>query len=468
MRYLFLRRCRLVLIVAAASIACGSAPIANGQYEGDIGRWKAQDALDMPEPGAVLFIGSSSIRRWEQMSLDFADYNVLQRGFGGAHLDHLVEYVNDIVLPYHPRAIVVWAGTNDIASGDSGAEVFEDYREFVGAVHREQPGVDIFYLGIAPTPGREDNRPREDIANASIRRMAADHDRLHYIDLPAAYAKLNPYEGPAFTSKFADSIHLNRDGYDLWTRVIRPEIEAVVAPDKVYRPNPDAPGPGSRILFDFGPSNPDEGEPTTSPDLHGNHWNNWHEAEGGDAVNAGEHIGNLVDARGRPTGIELTITGGFRTNGKRHGGLSSPETGLLGDLAVSSATVDYFYCTADDVPGGGNEDAGGGFMLGGLDPNLTYDLYLFGSRNAAETRITEYLVIGASRKTALLRTCGNNIGADGAYDGNDDQVAMASGVRPDRFGQVFVDMTVASGRYAYLNAMRIVVAPAPRTESSLP
>ena len=256
------------------------------QWEGDIGRWKAEDKLDPPAPGAILFVGSSSIRRWEQLTQDFADYRVIQRGFGGAQFDDLNKYAGDIVLPYEPAAIVVWVGTNDLAAGADGDEVFADFQQFVTTVQEAQPSVEIFYLGIMPTPGREGNRPQEDIANRQIAAMAYGNPKLHYIDLPAAFAQLEPYRGEAFLNQFVDSIHLSRDGYEFWTSIIRPKLEAVVAPNKVFTPNPKTPKPGSRILFDFGPSNAEDGDQTLSPDSNGNHWNNWHKAEGGVPVNA--------------------------------------------------------------------------------------------------------------------------------------------------------------------------------------
>lgn len=451
------RRHVVLCMLAVLTLVMGFEAPVRGQYDGDIARWTAQDALDPPAPGAVLFVGSSSIRRWEQLALDFADYRVVQRGFGGATFDQVNQYVNDIVQPYQPTAIVVWVGTNDIASGSDGDEVYADYQQFVAAVHAVHPAVHVFYLGIMPTPGRFDNGPEETSANSQIAQMAADNPKLHYVDLPAAFWALNPPSDPAFLAMFVDDIHLNRQGYALWTSVIRPAVSAVVPPNKVYTANPHTPQRGARLLCDFGPSNPTDGNHTASPDANGNHWNNWHAAEGEVPINAGEHLGNLVDTTGAATGIDLTITGGFSSNGRINGGLLSPDPNLLGDLAIGSATEDYFFCSADGEVGGGDDDRPGGFMLDGLDPNLAYDLRFFGSRNNAETRVTEYRVTGANGRVLTLQTSGVGIGADGVYRGNDDEVAVAAGVRPDAFGQVFIDLTLRDGAFAYINALEIVV-----------
>ncbi len=430
-------------------------------YQADINRWVAQDALDAPSAGSILFAGSSSIRRWEQLAFDFADCKIIQRGFGGSQFEQLTGFVDDIVLPYNLSAIVIWEGTNDIASGESGNEVFADYQDFVTAVHSSQPNVDIFYLGIMPTPGRRTNQPQERIANQAISTLAAGNSKLHYVDLPTSFATLNPYGDPAFTSKFVDSIHLNRAGYHFWTSVIRPQIEAVIAPNKVFAANPDTLQPGREILFDFGP-NSQGAEHTLGPDANGNIWNNWHPLARGGVINAGEHLGNLIDTTGATTGIDLTITGGFEA--KISGGLSEPDGELLGDLAVENATKDYFLSSADDRQGRGSDDVPGGFMLDGFDPQLAYDFQFFGSRRTSSTWVTEYLVTGANSKATTLQTSGSDIGADGEYDANDDEIALISGIRPDPFGQIFVDLTLVQGRFAFLNAMRVSVSvPEPST-----
>ena len=187
---------------------------------------------------------------------------------------------------------------------------------------------------------------------------------------------------------------------------------------------------------------------------------------GGVSINAGEHVGNLVNSAGTPTGIDLTITAGFQSNGFQNGGLRNPSSALLGDFATDSVTGDYFFSTADGLQGGGDDDAGGGFMLDGLNPNLLYEFQFFGSRNEVQTRITEYRVTGANDQAVLLQTSGNNIGADGAYDGNNDEIAIVTGVQPDEFGQVFIDLTLKQGAFAYINAMKVTATGAAVPEPS--
>ncbi|MBX2851182.1 MAG: hypothetical protein KTR15_05495 [Phycisphaeraceae bacterium] len=429
---------------------------AHVQYDSQVSRWVAQDAADPLPAGGIVFAGSSSIRRWEGLALSFADYNIAQRGLGGATFSTYLPHVDDAIISLSPRAVVLWLGTNDIASGVSGDDVVIAFNEFTGIIHKKLPSTTVFYLGIMPTPGRQENRDQEDIANAGIASVAAGDERIHYIDLPAVFDDLGAYSGAGFMNKFVDSIHLNRDGYRLWRSVIRPEVAAAFPPDKVHAETPTSLKAGERLLFDFGPINPDDGDPTDRPDVNGNHWNYWVGNAGGVRVIAGEHQGGLVNTDGADTGMRITITGDFGSNGKLHGGLFAPDTNLLGDLAVESATVDFFFSTADDLRGKGDDDLSGGFMIDGLDPGLTYSFKFFGSRNTAETQITEYKVIGTKSQSARLETSRGGIGTTGAYNGNSNQVAQVFNIRPDINGQVFVDLNLVKGSYAYINAMEIV------------
>lgn len=143
------------------------------------------------------------------------------------------------------------------------------------------------------------------------------------------------------------------------------------------------------------------------------------------------------------------------------GGIVSLDRSLLGDLAGATATQDDFVSTADGVPGGGSDDVPGGFMLDGLDPDHTYEFRFFGSRNTTALRETDYRVSGGNTQTALLRTSGFRLGEGGPYDGNNLSVATIAGVRPDAFGQVFIDLTLTRGTFAYLNVMELAVVPEP-------
>ena len=262
-----------------------------------------------------------------------------------------------------------------------------------------------------------------------------------------------------------DDTHLNRKGYDHFTSIIKPALQAVLAPNKTFTANPNTLLAGEKLFFDFGPSDIINGDATNAPDANGNRWNNWYPTNGGGGIHAGEHLANLVRSTGTNTGIRMVMAGGFLCNGKTpFGGLYAPQSSLLGELATETATNDFFYCSANDINDATSDDMPGGFMLEGLNPALSYEFRFLGARANAQVRTTKYDVFGSNSGTANLTTSGTGIGSTGG-DNNDDEVAVVSGIRPDAFGQVWVDLTLVQGDFAYINAMQITASNPPVTQT---
>ena len=442
-------------------------------YLGLANRWSDQDALAPPPTNAVVFVGSSSIRRWEALARDFADYQVIQRGMGGSTLGDLNQLLGDVVIRHAPRALVVWSGVNDLYANRTGDYVYQQYTNFVSSVTNALPDTKIFYIGITKNPvfaGNSAQNTQRTNANAMISAFVATNGNanVHYIDLPSFFDPLI-YTTNMFTTNSAelwyyqvDYGHLNQAGYDIWASRIRGDLAAAgIYPDRSTAVNPLAPSGGQRILFDFGPSDTTNGDATIGVDANGNQWNNWHAVNGGARIVAGEHKNGLVDSTGAPTGLSVTLTGDFTANGKQNGGLTYIPSLALGNLGVATATEDYFYTTADAVAGGGDDDPTAGVMVSGLNPNLTYDLRFIGSRESAAIRQTSYRTFGATTNApVILQTGGSGTGINGGI-GNSQSVAVVSSVRPNAYGDVFIDVSAVpqvatADTMAYLNAMEII------------
>lgn len=51
---------------------------------------------------------------------------------------------------------------------------------------------------------------------------------------------------------------------------------------------------------------------------------------------------SLVNSYNQPVDYKMHLTTGFLSNGIKNGGLLEPDTELLGDFAINTATQDYF------------------------------------------------------------------------------------------------------------------------------
>ena len=125
------------------------------QWKAEIDRFTAADAAHPPQSQGVLFVGSSTIRKWTSLAKDFPAVPVINRGFGGSELSDSVFYADRIAIPYRPRLIVVYAGDNDLARGKTPAIVHGDFRAFCAKIHAALPQTRILFVAIKPSPSRE-------------------------------------------------------------------------------------------------------------------------------------------------------------------------------------------------------------------------------------------------------------------------------------------------------------------------
>jgi lysophospholipase L1-like esterase len=215
MRHRFI--CALLLFGTAVSARAADAP-----FEKEIRAFEAADAKQPPPKNAVLFVGSSSIRLWSTLAQDFPNVPVINRGFGGSEIADSTRYADRIVIPYHPRRIVMYAGDNDIAKGKSPQQVADDFRAFVEKVRAALPNVPISYICIKPSLQRWKLVDKIRQANHLIEQYAATQKNIDYIDVFA------PMLGPDGTPRKElfrdDGLHLNAKGYALWASIIRPRL----------------------------------------------------------------------------------------------------------------------------------------------------------------------------------------------------------------------------------------------------
>ena len=110
--------------------------------------FKKQDSLNPPPANAILFVGSSSFRKWTDVSNYFPGYTIINRGFGGSTLPDVIRYTNDIIIPYHPKQVVIYCGDNDLASSDAitADSVFERFRVLFERYPCQDCRVKISYL----------------------------------------------------------------------------------------------------------------------------------------------------------------------------------------------------------------------------------------------------------------------------------------------------------------------------------
>ncbi|HEX9511148.1 MAG TPA: GDSL-type esterase/lipase family protein [Puia sp.] len=197
---------------------------AQAPFQEEITAFKKQDSMQPPQKGAILFVGSSSFRKWTNVQEYFPGYPIINRGFGGSAFPDLMRYTGDIIFPYQPRQIVIYCGDNDLASSDTvtAQVVYTRFLQLYNVIRSRMKTVDILYVSIKPSPSREKLMPRMEQAN----RLIGDflHNQSHSAFADVYHPMLNAEGHPVDDLFLDDKLHMNPKGYAIWQKVIQPYL----------------------------------------------------------------------------------------------------------------------------------------------------------------------------------------------------------------------------------------------------
>ncbi|SHN33093.1 GDSL-type esterase/lipase family protein [Mucilaginibacter sp. OK098] len=194
-------------------------------FDNEIRAFKHQDSLKFPPKNGILFIGSSSIRKWTDLEQRFANKPIIRRGVGGCELWQLVDYYTPYILfPYQPRKIFIYAGENDIAAGKTGKFVFDEFQKLWKMINKKLPDATIYFMSVKPSPSRAKFINEVEIANKLIKNYLNNKPNSTYIDLGTVLD--TPGNTTVDNSLFEpDLLHLNSKGYDKWQKVLEPYVK---------------------------------------------------------------------------------------------------------------------------------------------------------------------------------------------------------------------------------------------------
>ncbi|MDZ4199236.1 MAG: SGNH/GDSL hydrolase family protein [Kiritimatiellia bacterium] len=215
----------LLLLAAGVSVPAQEEtprPYANPErFEENIKRFEASDQNGFPPTGAIVCIGSSSMGGWHAtLREDLAPLTVIPRGFGGSNMNDALHFADRIVIPYQPRAIVLYEGDNDIAGGIPPEQIRDTFSAFVKRVREKLPEVRIYVLSIKPSPNRWKLWPLMKIANQRLEAYCSNDDRLFYVDVATPMLDADGEPRPELYKE--DRLHMTPAGYEVWRNVLRP------------------------------------------------------------------------------------------------------------------------------------------------------------------------------------------------------------------------------------------------------
>lgn len=192
------------------------------KWEKEIAAYEQADRTSPPPKGGLLFIGSSTIRRWKTLAHDFPHHGVINRGFGGSQIADSTHFAERVIFPYEPRMILLRAGGNDIHAGKSPELVFSDFRAFVIKVREKLPNAEIAYIALSPSIARWDEKEKGQALNRMVREYTRAIPGLKYIESDSI--SLGPDGKPRPELFVDDKLHFSPEGYELLAASVRPHL----------------------------------------------------------------------------------------------------------------------------------------------------------------------------------------------------------------------------------------------------
>jgi lysophospholipase L1-like esterase len=218
----------LLLFVAPWVSAQETATKVSGKdrYASDIAKFVEQDKATPPPQNALLIAGSSSARFWVSAPEDFKPYPVINRGFGGSKTTEVLSTMDRIALSYHPRVVIYFAGTNDLAGGSKAEDVLENIRQYIERLRKENPKTGFVIMAGLKSPKRQAHWSEFDKFNEQLQKFCTAGKNLYFVDHNKVMNKPNGEAIAAYYREEGDSaMHANAVGYAEIVKLVRPVVD---------------------------------------------------------------------------------------------------------------------------------------------------------------------------------------------------------------------------------------------------
>ncbi len=177
-----------------------------------------------PAPGAVICVGSSHMQYWKSVQADLAPLTVHNYGVGGSRMTQAAElFVDNLVIPFKPRAVILYEGSNDINAGTKPEEVLANFRKLYGKLHAALPQTRLYVLGVVPSPGKRFEKIADlKQTNELLAKECATQPWMKFIDVTSPL--LGADGKPRAELFIPGDIHMLPAGYVVWKSVIAPVV----------------------------------------------------------------------------------------------------------------------------------------------------------------------------------------------------------------------------------------------------
>ncbi|MGN5373697.1 GDSL-type esterase/lipase family protein [Sphingomonas hankookensis] len=180
---------------------------------------------------AIWFVGSSTMARWTSLQQDMLPWTTHNRAIGGATLAELTTRFLNERNPQPPRAIVFYAGENDLAFGVPVKATAAAFADFMAYKRKRLGTTPVFFVSVKPSPTRWALADRQAAFDAIVQQMAVRDTDLTYVDVRDRFL-VDGRPGPFYE---VDGLHLNDAGYAIFSTALHRTLAADLPASLVRR-----------------------------------------------------------------------------------------------------------------------------------------------------------------------------------------------------------------------------------------
>lgn len=175
------------------------------------------------EPGGIVFTGSSSIRFWQSLEEEFPNRNIINTGFGGSKASDLEKHLFPLVIRFEPKKVFIYEGDNDIWADVNVSQIMESLDNIVSRIQVINPYTEVVLISAKPSPSRWSKKENYVILNQMMAQYAQSKEQVEFLSVWDVLLDENGNPRPELYIQ--DQLHLNAEGYKLWSEAFRPFLK---------------------------------------------------------------------------------------------------------------------------------------------------------------------------------------------------------------------------------------------------
>ncbi len=178
----------------------------------------------------LYFVGDSITRRWAATTgypdllanwkENFTGWNAADFGVGGDTTQNILWRLNNGELEgVHPKVVVLQAGTNNIPSGATAADITRGLQAIINTIREKAPEATVVVTGVFPRTDIPSAVATINQVNDNLARLA-DGQKIRFLNVNG---KMTDRDGKFYPGVMnADNLHPGVKGYEIWAAALKP------------------------------------------------------------------------------------------------------------------------------------------------------------------------------------------------------------------------------------------------------